>query len=255
MKKSAFTLIEMLIVVGVLALLLGLLSPAILKSIKAANEAKQTAEQRVLAAAIIEYWHDNKKWPIGNKDPYRDGPKKQNPETGEWVFTGEMVFSGKIWNPDSDAMPNSIVFDELYKATFNNVREAKTYFDVNNHITTARQSANGPVFGVSPLPGEAPLKDILGQGENAVGHKTRHPIFCYWGTVFRCPHNHENDQFAYYRMDASKCTSEDCQYFKSNGFGYTFKSKDKSNGAKRTLFPYRVTIDFYNDTAIVSKDY
>jgi len=243
--KNGFTLIELLIVVGVLALLLGLLGPAILKSLQAAVRAKQDAEAKVLAGAIIEYWHDNKKWPIGDKDPYKDGPKVNG------VFTGSMFFSGQVWDP-SGAFPNSIVFNELYKAKFNDVEGAKTYFDINNHITTSTKHNNNPVFDGKVA--EARLKDVLTANTK---HKEKSPIFCYWARVFKCPNC---DQ--YYSMDSSVCTrnrdsngNNKCSYYTANGFAYTFKPRDKSNNAKRALFPYVVEIDFYNETAIVSRSY
>ena len=254
-KSGGFTLIELLIVVGVLALLLGLLGPAILKSVSAAVNTRQDAEQKMLAGAIIEYWHDNKKWPIGNKDPYRDGEKEKREVNGVEVevFSGRMVFSGKIdWDPDKEkVMPNSVVFDELYKADFNGAE--KTYFDLNTHVTTLVQTSGGPIFGKDPLPAVAQIRDVL--DIKSVSHGEVHPIFCYWAKIFKCPKQHDNDREAYYNMDASVCNSEYCRYVKDNGFGYSFKPKDKTKNTKRALFPYRVTIDFYNETAWVSRDY
>ena len=71
-KRSGFTLVEMLIVVGVLAMLLGLLAPAILKNIKIAEKKKRINERAVLQAGIVEFWHDQNKWPIKSGDT----PKK-----------------------------------------------------------------------------------------------------------------------------------------------------------------------------------
>jgi len=252
--KNGFTLIELLIVVGVLALLLGLLGPAILKSLKTAIRTRQNTEQKLLAASIIEYWHDNKAWPIGDINPYTT-PQFRDPDTGK--FEGLMVFSGRVWSdPPNDEpipLPNSRVFDELYRAEFNSVSGIKTYFELNNHITNADQTGSyGPMF---PRFAEARLRDVLDNGK--ANHKSKHPIFCYWATIFKCPKCE-----AYYGMNAGRCDNREgngqisaCSYYVQNGFDYTFQAKDKSNNAKRALFPYKVTIDLYNETAFVTKDY
>ena len=250
--RDSFTLIEMLIVVGVLALLIALLSPAILKSMMIAERRKLENEVKVLEAAITEYWSDHKRWPLGEggnkKDPYKDGMKTRGAE-GRETPTGIIRFGGRNENDSTDPKayknyPNYIVFNELYKATYNGVPESKTYIDITVHTTHDPSLGKDPVY---PVYASMPLKDVL---KTSVSHGQESPILCYWAKVFLCPHC---DKF--HRLDAESCGNDKCQYRKEKGFAYTFKSADKSNRTRRALFPFIVTFDFYNETVQVSTEY
>ncbi len=118
-ERSGFTLVEMLIVVGVLAMLLGLLAPAIIKNVKIAQKKKNVNERAVLQAAIVEFWHDQKKWPI---------------KAGE---TPKKVDDYKL----SYAEDNYEVFNQLIKADFGGQKKIKNYIDPTRHITPVGETA------------------------------------------------------------------------------------------------------------------
>ena len=117
--RSGFTLVEMLIVVGVLAMLLGLLAPAILKNVKIAQNKKNVNERAVLQAAIVEFWHDQKKWPI------KSGDKPKKASDYKLGYTNN----------------NYEVFNQLIKADFGGQEKIKNYIDPTRHITSVGEAA------------------------------------------------------------------------------------------------------------------
>ncbi|MBR4617149.1 MAG: type II secretion system protein [Kiritimatiellae bacterium] len=72
--RAAFTLIELLIVVTIMATLLALLGGGIRKSIDNARRRQRDADLKTLSSAILTYWHDTGKPPI-DKDILEPGVK------------------------------------------------------------------------------------------------------------------------------------------------------------------------------------
>ncbi len=58
-RHSGFTLIELLVVITIIGVLMGLLFPAVIAAMKAANETKCRANLKQLAEAIMTYCSDN----------------------------------------------------------------------------------------------------------------------------------------------------------------------------------------------------
>ena len=63
MRRSGFTLVEMLVVVGILSLLMGLLLPSLLKATTKAKITETDALIKQLVAALQEYEHDYGDYP------------------------------------------------------------------------------------------------------------------------------------------------------------------------------------------------
>jgi prepilin-type processing-associated H-X9-DG protein len=67
-RRSAFSLVELLVVIGLIAVLIGLLLPALQKARESANRTKCLANLRTLAQAMVMYVQNNKGW-LPNQNP------------------------------------------------------------------------------------------------------------------------------------------------------------------------------------------
>src|SRR3954463_14343135 len=63
--RRGFTLVELLVVIGVIALLMALLLPVLSRARESANQVKCLSNVRQIAAALVSYANDNRGWMPG----------------------------------------------------------------------------------------------------------------------------------------------------------------------------------------------
>src|SRR5436309_15214267 len=83
--RRAFTLVELLVVIGIIALLISILIPALTRARDQANRAKCMANLRSLGNAWLLYANDNKGWLTRSETIPPNWPLK---EPGGWVWDG-----------------------------------------------------------------------------------------------------------------------------------------------------------------------
>jgi prepilin-type N-terminal cleavage/methylation domain-containing protein len=65
-ERAGFSLLELIVVIGVIAILVGILFPAVSSARAKAREREATATMRALENAIMVYHADNGKWPVAD---------------------------------------------------------------------------------------------------------------------------------------------------------------------------------------------
>src|SRR3989440_401049 len=97
-KRAAFTLVELLVVIGIIALLISILLPALTKARRSANTLKCLANQRQLMTATMFYCNDN-------RNKYLPFTSFYDPPKPNWLFDmgvpikGQQkeVMGGQLW--------------------------------------------------------------------------------------------------------------------------------------------------------------
>lgn len=69
-RRKGFTLVEMLVVIGIILVLLGLVSPMVMRSWRAGDRARTTADLQAIAAALEAYRTDHGDYPRVDALPY-----------------------------------------------------------------------------------------------------------------------------------------------------------------------------------------
>ena len=67
-RNEGFTLIEVIVVAGIIAILAGILVPLILKEIDESRITRATADTRSISTAMIVFKKDTAQWPAMDED-------------------------------------------------------------------------------------------------------------------------------------------------------------------------------------------
>lgn len=94
--RAGFSLLELIVVIGVIAILVGILFPAVNSARTKARQREATATMRALENAITTYHADNGKWPINNDTFQNTGGTLSLPQHKEFVDTLVLPNSGGV---------------------------------------------------------------------------------------------------------------------------------------------------------------
>jgi prepilin-type N-terminal cleavage/methylation domain-containing protein/prepilin-type processing-associated H-X9-DG protein len=121
-SKSAkgFTLVELLVVIGIIALLISILLPALTKARRAANTTKCASNMHFIAIAVLNYIGDNKGklmpdliWPTG-----KSSNGQPSPYTDGFFWAAELVHQRYITAPYLKFQSNNVVYPPEHNTVF-----------------------------------------------------------------------------------------------------------------------------------------
>ncbi|MBQ8571522.1 MAG: type II secretion system protein [Kiritimatiellae bacterium] len=229
-KENGFTLVELLIVVGIIGVLMGLLAPAILKASKTAVDKGHIVEMETLETALTEYHHDNKGWPIPAK-PKSEGAQYGINSIGK-ADPAIIVYSGKntskVWNR---------LIVKGAKSGFNSRK--RDYIDVTSLTAIKNFYENDPQKNIEDGNIGSP-KELWGDNGEIKG-----PLV-YWSTFIECTKCGE------WSTSSTQCNNEKCSGRDKNGNPYKFKKADKKN-TRRGVMPYKIKFDLTSNLVFVTE--
>ena len=264
MKRSGFTLIELLLVIAVIGLLSGLLFTGVLGLVGQSRNAANKDNAALLSAAIMEYWHDQGRWPVptGHKPKkvdrktitptYVEGSQEHEVANQDYeVYQYKLVYGaldkdGKIKDNGNgrEHSNNDEIVKILLDAKVGKLKAPKSYLDLSPFITVPYDDK------VNPSTITYPIEEVVsarGLEEQVKQGKIKAPLM-FRSKFIRCPKCKK-----LYPQGGGRrtCDNRDCEYFKSQGKFYRFKAaelKGNAEGAK----PYVITFDFINNKCDVS---
>ena len=259
MKRSAFTLIELLVVIAVIGLLAGLLFTGVLNLVRQGRNAANRDNAAILSAAIMEYWHDQGRWPIpkGHKpkkvwakesdksvrDVDIDGQEIEGSEHQVYQYKlvyGALNKDGKV----SKGYGNDAIVQILLSAKVGKLQEDKSYLDLGPFVTCPYEDGTDADAVAYPIDEVVPAG---GLEEKAKTGQVKVPLL-YRAQFIQCPHCKK----IYTKKDDRRtCDDRACKYYEEHHKFYRFKAKERKGnfeGAK----PYVITFDFMNNKCDVT---
>lgn len=156
-QRHAFTLVELLVVIGIIALLLSILVPVLGKAKEAANSAKCMSNMRQVGMATMMYVNENKgKW----LPPYKAAEVTKNyVPSGGTSWSGALFYtflSGRYFKEDPKMWicPTDRYIDTrpYVLRLYSNVRDSNSSYMMNLDAPHFRNPVNPAEPGLYPAP-------------------------------------------------------------------------------------------------------
>lgn len=255
-KRSGLTLVEILVVVGVIAILAGILLPAISMVRKAAREAKQRVQLTAIDLALATFKNDHGDYPPSDHYTWLEDTRQMENSSGAqklaeallgWDLLGFHPDSG--WRADgmnrwpyrvgttTYAAGTYFLYDRTVEYDMEKRRSRYLDIDTANAVRLGVTGAHDGLFNLpSPLASAADtfvLGDVFGKGKEVVlpdGSRKRAGL-----------------PVLYYRADPSAKEREDVYDFRDND--YLIYAKEQADRTQRGTPPVRDTGQRWNPLA------
>lgn len=271
-RTEAFTLIELLVVIAIIGLLAGLLFTGVLGLVKQGRNAANKDNAALLSAAIMEYWHDQGRWPIppGHKPRKvnqrtiyqygKDGDESTREENGTKVYSYGLVYgsvnkNGEVRNDQTKgyAGGNDQIVQILLSATVKNKsgeNVTKSYLDLEPFVTCPYEDGTDAGNVTYPIEETVPAGPLQKEPMlSKIKNGTLAVPLLYRSEFIKCPHCKK----LYPKSNSRRtCENRECPYYEQNDHKfYRFKAselKGNAQGAK----PFVITFDFINNKCDVT---
>jgi len=142
LSRRGFTLVELLVVIGIIALLISILLPALNKAREASQVAKCLSNLRQLGAAAVSYTTENKGYLVP-ADVY-DSALASEPNGRVWSDTWATILVGmKYLNYPNNVDPNNPPPQDNVFHCPSGVLEMSSITAINNNLPSSRTDAQG----------------------------------------------------------------------------------------------------------------
>jgi len=255
-KRSGLTLVEILVVVGVIAILTGMLLPAISMVRKTAREAKQRVQFTAIDLALATFKNDHGDYPPSDHYTWLEDTQQAENSSGAqklaeallgWDLLGFHPDSG--WRADgmnrwpyrvgttTHAAGTYFLYDRTVEYDMNKRRSRYLDIDTANAVRLGVSGTHDGLFNLgAPLASAAGtfvLGDAFGKGREVVlpdGTRKRAGL-----------------PVLYYRANPSGKTREDVYDFRNND--YLIYTKEQADLTQRGTPPVRATGQHWNPLA------
>jgi type II secretory pathway pseudopilin PulG len=167
-KKSAFTIVELLTVMGVIALLIGLLVPALSKVREYAKGVKQHAQFHSISVALEMFKNDQGDYPDSSCLPNADG-------TGNNVTTGAQRLGEALVGRDLQGFDPETTWDASADSTNTDIYANTVKGSSATQIKSSLDRRKGPYLT---------LENVGAFDANALYLTSTNPVYCKSGAPF-----------------------------------------------------------------------
>jgi prepilin-type N-terminal cleavage/methylation domain-containing protein/prepilin-type processing-associated H-X9-DG protein len=232
-RRRAFTLVEVLVVIGIVALLVGALLPALARARRSAQSAQCLSNMRQMQAAQLAYALDNKGWLI--QAGFAHGAASGN-EPVAWFNTLQSYYQNKlIARCPSD---ESIHFDEPVPGTTPPIRR-RTSYGINNFLDKDMCPWGGPYLRLTQVRSPASTVQFVEMARSGSFAAADHPHVENWDgsdPAQHAPRNASNQLEINAHGNLPKSFESVANYGFLDGHAETLRFRDVYESKRRNRF-------------------